>query len=318
MAAQVNPQEVYLLERYTSLDYFGELRDTWSEMVEHVESCLESFMRDLPPHYRSRPLPEQPDVVWGRRILPNFRDTLRGLDTGYIQLAHGDVKGLAWAYGPESDFKGQQDYWPEWMPEEDHNLYHSLLIRATTMASNITKTEGAYWRPLTLSHYSEQRGPLNPPDRWPAYRVNKNVSVRTGAKTRQSGVYVPDVDNSCAEFLSTSYEEAPQAFVLSGLKDLLHPTTGEKYGEDPTFEKRSCIWYLVERTADAGTDFQPQSENALQPQRIPAGDSCPETGFYFTPARPDSRRLFQKGDMMPAFDTAYGATIWQWDTEQQE
>jgi hypothetical protein len=98
MPAQVNPQEIYLLERYTSLDYFADLRDTWAEMVKHVESCLESFMQNLPADYRSTSLPEQPDVVWGQRVLPNFRDTLQGLNTGFILLTHGDFKGLTFAW----------------------------------------------------------------------------------------------------------------------------------------------------------------------------------------------------------------------------
>jgi hypothetical protein len=43
-----NPQEIYLLERYPSLDYFCELRDTWADMVKHLETCLDRFMQNLP------------------------------------------------------------------------------------------------------------------------------------------------------------------------------------------------------------------------------------------------------------------------------
>jgi hypothetical protein len=316
MPTKVNPQEIYLLERYSSLDYLGSLRDTWAAMVTHVEACLDAFMQNLPATYRSRPLPEQPDIVWGQRILPNFQKTLQSLNTGYILLAHGDAEGLSCANGPLNDQKGQFDYSSEWMSPDHFGLYEALLNKAATMAGNIVATEGAYWNPLELSDYSDSLGPLDPPARWPTYQINSNVSVRAGEKTVQTGIYVPDTNNSCAEFLSSNYEAAPAASALIGFEDLLDPTTREKYGEQPLYEKRNCVWYLVERTADAGTDFQSQSEKALQPPRIPAGDSCPEAGFYFTPARPDSRRFFQKGDVMPAFDTAYGVTIWQWDSNQ--
>jgi hypothetical protein len=315
MTTPINPQEIYLLERYTSLQYFGELRDTWGTMVSHVEACLASFMQGLPPDYRARPLPEQPDIVWGERVLPNFRDTFQGLCAGFIMLSHGDMAGLHFAHGPVGDFKGQMDFWAGWMQKADQNLYGTLLNQAITMAGNITRTEGAYWRPLSLSHYSGQRGPLNPPAQWPAYRINRNVSVVTGEKTRKNGIYVPDIDRSCAQFLSTKYAKAPSASVLVRFDDLLHPITGEKYGEQPVFEERSCAWYLVERTADVSAPDAPTALSASL-HRIAAGEICPETGFYFTPARRDSRRSFQQGEVMPAYETTYGTTIWQWDSNQ--
>jgi hypothetical protein len=316
MPRQINPQEVYLLERYISLDYFGELRETWAEMIKHVESCLESFMLNLAANYRSRPLPEQPDIVWGELVLPNFRQTLQNLNTGFILLSHGDVNGLNYANGPQNDFKGQMEFWAGWMSQADENLYSALLTKATTMAGNITRTEGAYWRPLSLSNYSDQRGLLNPPAQWLTYRIDKSVTVATGARTTKSGIYVPDVDSSCAEFLSIRYEQAPSASILVGFNDLLHPITGEKYGDEPVFKDRSCVWYLVERTANYGIAIPPSASVTGQLHRVAAGETCPETGFYLTPARPESRKLFQKGEVMPAFDTAYGSTIWQWDSNQ--
>ncbi len=60
----IHPQEIYLLERYVSLEYFGELRDVWGAMIKHVETCLDQFMKNLPLDYRKRPLSDQPDVVW--------------------------------------------------------------------------------------------------------------------------------------------------------------------------------------------------------------------------------------------------------------
>lgn len=310
MASKINAQEVYLLERFTSLNYFGELRDTWARMVSHVDGCLAAFMENLPADYRSRPLPEQPDIVWGERVLPNFRHTFHGLCTGFTMLSHGDVAGLHFAHGPHNDFKGQMECWPGWMAEADLNLYCELLHRSTIMAGNICAAEGAYWKPLELSNYSEQRGPLNPPAVWPTYRINRNIAVRTGDKTADSGIYLPDVAESCAEFLSSKYDHAPSAIVFVRMDNLLHPVTGEKYGETPVFEKRNCIWYLVERGEG---DPQAAMITTTPVHRVPAGDACPETGFYLTPANQGSRTRFQKGQVMPTLESTYGTTIWQWD-----
>lgn len=317
MLNRINPQEIYLLERYISLEYFGKMREVWEKMIRHVESCLQVYLSNLPARYRSMPLSEQADIVWGHRILPNFRDTLQGLYTGFIMLSHGDVSGLSYAHGPVNDCIGQRrDYSPDWMSVEDRDLYDNLLTEAAKMAGYITATEGAYWRPLTLSNNPDILRELNPPPQWPVYRINQNISVRTGTKTAQSGIYVPDLADSCAEFLSTSYKQAPQAYVVVGFRDLLDPETGEKYGEEPILERKDCIWYLVERSADSNEIKASDARGVEKLLRVPAGELCPETGFYFTPARADSRRLFQKDEMLPDFGADYGTTIWQWDATQ--
>ena len=77
MKYSVRPKEIFLLERYVSLESFGQLRDTWGQMIEHLEKCLALFEHDLPANYRSRQLPEQPDIVWGGRVLPIFRNTFQ-------------------------------------------------------------------------------------------------------------------------------------------------------------------------------------------------------------------------------------------------
>lgn len=316
MKQRINPQEIYLLERYTSLEYFGELRDTWEAMIKHLEACLERFMLSLPKNYRAKPLPEQPDVVWGNRVLPNFRDTLQGLNTGFVLLTHGDLRGLSHAWGPKGDFKGQMDFWAGWMEREDEDTYGAYLSKSVMFASNICRTERAGWGPFELANYNDCWGPLNPPSHWPRYRIQNRICVATGEKLEKSGVYVPDIEASCAEFLYTGYGAAPAAKVLVGKRPILHPTTGEQYDEEPIIEPRNCTWYLVERALEDENDIannnSPESENI----RVPAGGTCPETGFYFTPAKLDSRSLFQKGEVMPDVGSKYGLTIWQWDGNQ--
>jgi hypothetical protein len=202
------------------------------------------------------------------------------------------------------------------MSAEDRDLYDNLISEAAKMAGYITATEGAYWGPLTLSNHPEIVETLDPPAQYPSYHVNQTISVRTGTKTPQSGIYVPDLEDSCAQFLSTDYDQAPQAYVIVGLVDLLDPVTGEKYDEEPILEKRDCTWYLVERAPDSEEVQQPDVVQSDQLMRVAAGRPCPETGFYFTPARADSRKLFKEGDVMPDVGADYGTTIWQRDLNQ--
>lgn len=317
MKATINPREIYLLEKYSSVEYFGELRELWEKMIEHADTCLDVFMKNIPPNYRKQPLYDQPDTVWGHRVLPNFRNTLRGLNDGFILLTHGDMEGLGYAHNVLNDYKGQLDYPADWMLSADRNLFDSLMEKAKSMAHKVVVTDEAFWRPPTLATYSDAANSVEFPIHWPLYRINKDIFIRTGEKTKQSGIYVPDVEDSCAEFLSTNRKAAPQAYVLVRFKDLLHPETGEKYGEEPIHEKRDCVWYLVKRVSGEDTNLMPSLQTMQYFLRIPAGKTCPETGFYFTPAGPNSRKLFHQGEVMPELNTGYGATIWQWDTRQE-
>jgi hypothetical protein len=52
------------------------------------------------------------------------------------------------------------------------------------------------------------------------------------------------------------------------------------------------------------------------PARVPAPGKCPQDGFWFTPARLNSRRAFRAGEVMPDVGGDYGITIWQWDETQ--
>lgn len=316
MGTSLDPREIYLLECYSSLDYFGEMRDTWAEMVKHVETCLQAFMQNLPPRYRSKPLPEQPDVVWGERVLPNFRRTLQRLNDGFILFSHGDASGLAYAAGPRSDYKGQMDYWAGWMASEDEHRYYELLNKAACLANNIVLTEGAYWTPpLPLSHYDDPLYAINKPSHWPSYQINRSISVTSGGKTIKSGIYIPDVDNSCAQFLSSASTGAPLANVPAGFEDDVDPFTGMKTGENPIFSRVSCTWYFVEKIVRDPMETEP-TDTAMAGLRVPAGEPCPEPGFYFTPAAAQSRRRFERDEVMPSLGSDFGVTIWQRDSDQ--
>lgn len=86
------------------------------------------------------------------------------------------------------------------------------------------------------------------------------------------------------------------------------------------FTSRPCRWYFVELIHDEFEPIDIDQESDVEPKvspRFEAGIQCPTPGFYFTPARPDSRRLFQAGDVFPDEQSSYGATIWQWDERQE-
>jgi hypothetical protein len=59
--------------------------------------------------------------------------------------------------------------------------------------------------------------------------------------------------------------------------------------------------------------------DAIKPTqyRVEAKQPCTRAGYWYTPAKQNSRTPFKQGDVMPDFpDSSYGATIWYWDQNQ--
>lgn len=309
MLTPLIPQEIYLLERYSSLDYYSQMRDAWEAMLEHTEEYLNRFMRQLPPDYRSRPRPEQPDIVWGSVCLPNFRSTMDSLNEGFAMLTHGDLHGLGGSSGVSNDVRGQRDYSADWMDEVEPGAtakYYDLLFKANHYAANIQFTAGAYWNRGELTdYYSESgRGPLSPPDSWPIYQISPSIQVKTGEPVRRSGIYLPDVSDSCPALLIEGDEAAPATIGYD-------PQTCQNISEAPV------SWKLVEKVAESGGGPSSPTEH-LNQLRCESNKPCPKSGYWWTPAAgANSRRAFRQGETMPAIDSAYGATIWQWDSNQQ-
>ncbi|MBX3618822.1 MAG: hypothetical protein KF891_02345 [Rhizobacter sp.] len=84
------------------------------------------------------------------------------------------------------------------------------------------------------------------------------------------------------------------------------------------FTTRPCTWYYVERVEGEFDDEEEAEERTPhhQRQRCEASLPCPREGYWFTPARANSRRHFKAGELMPEVGGDYGATIWQWDSGQ--
>jgi hypothetical protein len=279
-------------------------------MLDAAEQALNQFMTQLPADYRARHLSMQPDVVWGGRVLPNFRSSMASLNRCFIELSHGDFSALKMAGGIKSDIKGQTvDYPADWMPKDLEDQFWYWQGEASERASNISFTEQASWKIGSLSsRYDIARGPLNPPASWPLYKINPSVTVKTGEPVKVAGIYLPACDDSCAQFLYR-HERFPEASEANIGYD---PKRMQRVGTAPT------TWLLVERIADSGGGIPGAGDLVRQGirMRCEAGQPCPSEGYWFTPAAASSRSHFKQGAVMPVVKSDYGLTIWQWDEHQ--
>ena len=83
------------------------------------------------------------------------------------------------------------------------------------------------------------------------------------------------------------------------------------------FTHNACRWYFVELVNDEYEDPDAGGSDATAVLRIPAGNSVPRPGYWFTPAKQGSRRYFKRGDTFPVIEgSSYGATFWQWSSDQ--
>ena len=87
--------------------------------------------------------------------------------------------------------------------------------------------------------------------------------------------------------------------------------------DDSSYRKEIVYPYQL---VDYARSFPKDSgENHVQlvQLKIVAGNPCTRAGFWFTPARPNSRSMFREGEIMPVVSNSdYGLTIWQWSSDQ--
>ena len=185
---EIRPQEIYLLERYSSAEYFKKMLDAFKNMLDAAECALEVFMSDLPYDYRDRHLSAQPDVVWGEHVLPNFRSTMDSLNYGYKRLLEGDLSALQYAGNVTTDFRGQTaDYLADWMDEINYKQFNNWQNMASTLSSNIRATIFGSWPVtfLTEGYDANYFGELNLPKTLPIYRCNPEIYInRRNCTTR--------------------------------------------------------------------------------------------------------------------------------------
>lgn len=72
-----------------------------------------------------------------------------------------------------------------------------------------------------------------------------------------------------------------------------------------------------ENTAEWFARFDREDSDHNSPSRVESGQPCSKAGFWFTPAKENSRRHFDNGEIMPSFSgSSWGDTIWYWSGEE--
>ena len=303
---EIRPQEIYLLERYSSAEYFKQLVDAFKNMLDAAERALDVFILDLPDNYRDRHISEQPDVVWGEMVLPNFRSTMDSLSYGYQRLLEGDLSALQYAGNVLTDFRAQSiDFWPDWMDEDNLALFDKCQANASMLATNIKTTVFGSWPVtfLTEEYDSEYLGELNLPASLPIYRFSPYLSIKTDETVPQDGIYIPMIQEASAQLMLKGHDAMA---ALVGLSE-----SGLQYARE-----ESTKWILVERIADEGGSLATMNVSALKGF---VGQKCTQSGNWWSPANESQSRYFKQGDIFPEIkNNTWGETIWYLEVTNKE
>ena len=255
-------------------------------------------MQDLPCNYRDQHISQQPDVVWGEHVLPNFRSTLESLHYGYKRLLEGNLSALQYAGNVVTDFRGQTaDYLADWMDKENYRQFNDWQNEASKVASNIKATVFGNWVTGNLSYrYNiKARGELTLPTSLPVYCLSQDIIVKTRDTVPQDGIYIPAVKDASAQFLLKGRDAIEASVGLS--------RRGLQYAHE-----ENTSWILVKRIADTGG-----SNETIQAENLKGfgGEVCPSSGCWWSPANQSQSRYFEQGEIFPEIaNSAWGETIW--------
>jgi hypothetical protein len=105
-----------------------------------------------------------------------------------------------------------------------------------------------------------------------------------------------------------SLEAAAIAFILD--------IDDSSYRDKPFYPADLVDYARQHSQRGSGDKTGDSRETEKQRSNVPAGQPCPEAGWWFTPAKQGSRRYFKQGETMPDVGGDYGAVFWQWSPDQ--
>ena len=135
------------------------------------------------------------------------------------------------------------------------------------------------------------------PGSYPIYRLDSRNIVRSKEKINKTGVYVCNEYDNKLIFLASSKEDdngfAPR-----------YACRNKETREKLYFE---TSWTLIERISDQGGTVESM---VIENLKALAGQKCPKTGYWWSPANQSNSRYFTEGDIFPKLENDWGETIW--------
>ncbi len=284
---------------------------------------------------------------WVSRYLTHAENIRRGIE--FVRTAGDYMPMLDFLSSASSDYRGlienafgyeTRDEWEK----EFERMSYACGTGADVLRNN--EWDGLYWlnrdslteeerrlldnsnvvgdKLTAIQHLTEYQLAAIPAA-FPTHLIDRSVQAKPGDRCPRSGVWVPAqwADEGANDFSLAFCIEGrpmPPAYKILGLEKHVISEAKPEHGlpefasYSPKTKAVDTTWYFVHKPDVRGGE-QPNPQSPLR-LRCEANKPCPREGWWFTPAKADSRRFFRQGEVMPAFGTDYGLTIWQWDERQ--
>ncbi|MCS4298073.1 hypothetical protein ACNPQK_07535 [Acinetobacter guillouiae] len=316
------PKEIYVIEQFTTYRYYYQTVLLWEDLIQYAEKLLDQYSANLAPDHRSQHPSHQADYVWGTMVLPNFKGTLHHLLDGLEDLKAGFLPILRRMSSIRNDLIAQwRDYPYDWMDQVQKGasvVFKEKRDILSIRATNIYITSDYHDSQWDYKNLLEDRYliGINFPNSLPKYKLNTAVMIKTDEPIMVTGIYRSTEPYSACKFLmqelkmgaenDDDWKLAPEVSAFENNPDLwTTPDTIEDPREVPT------TWILVEQvTENNDADFV--SNNLGISQK--GGEKCSKTGYWTTPAQPDTRPYFTQGEILPTLSqTDWGEVYWYFD-----
>ena len=340
----------WLLKKYSSYTAWEALAEAYYRFADAYVEAIR-----LVDHSKADALDEESFADEAKSILDGrigFEKGLPRLKAGDRSVWRRNSRGALSEGGNQIYFIAQilneRDYVLDWMKNkaEVQNKHLELKSRNRGLGAVTERIQVGDSAALGRTDaFDPFWGPYNFPTTLQEVPDATAIVVDTGTEVLVDGIYEPEWGE--IESLAGSGLLGKIKLALVGKPSLIEPAA-EVIG--PRREHIGCMNYLLANTLaptyrDGELDkpwpvtwrmvwkderyldgsIPPEEAEYLAPVVVPAStrlrceanQPCPREGWWLTPARENSRRLFKQGELMPEVGGDYGATVWQWD-EQQE
>ena len=301
------PKEIYAIEQFLSYEYYYETVKLWEDLIQYAEGLLDKYSANLAPDHRAQHPSHQADYVWGTIVLPNFKGVLHHLVDGLDDLKEGFLPILRRMSSINNAAIAQgRDYPYDWMEKVEKGAVEKyeakekiVLIRATNIyiASDYYTAQWDY-KDLLKDEYVVG---IDFSKHLPKYQLNTNIMVKTGEPIMVTGIYRSIEPYSACNFMikeekmsakhAEDWKLAPKVYAFATTPDFF--TTPDTIEDS---KKVETTWVLVEKVIE-----HDDSNVILDSQKISqrGGENAPKTGYWQTPAQPNSRQYIKQGEVLP-------------------
>ncbi|MFT4247071.1 MAG: hypothetical protein QM581_03405 [Pseudomonas sp.] len=306
-------KEAFLWYTMTSPEYMDRSYEKLTEVANYLRERIKehSFIMDYAP-------------------VPRWLGEMEKLEASYANaramLVHGEFSFMSeWVATLQNIPRGFSESSMSWMPLGQQKEFERILdeaygiasdyMSAITMSGRHFRDPESDWRQdhdagfsgsNILYGWESVAGDLM---EIPEYVADNSITVVTGELVPWTGVWVPAEGAG-----SAALAFARQGQIMQPAYEVVSEDEESGYVETRPVD---VAWHPFRPTGNVIPLNDRSVGTVIKPERVYYGEHCPLAGWWYTPAKADSRRYFKQGEVFPKIEGSdYGDTFWLWSQDQ--